>query len=210
VGWAAAAGYRNVFVNVHHPDKPAGLYGLFDINLNGAESNAERYQLDRNGDTWLSDAERDEDADGLSNTDENTRRVQRSWWVGCYGDETPYYLAYAGTDPADADSDGDGVRDGADDQDHDDVPNIMELSRIAASGLDDTETSKGECVLRKALQELFANQDPPVYHHDDAYGRVNPFSPCLPDAQSRTCNSTVSFQDQWAPFDDSVDWVSLN
>ena len=34
---------------------------------------------------------------------------------------------YAGTDLVDADTDGDGVRDGADDQDHDDIPNIMEL-----------------------------------------------------------------------------------
>ncbi len=32
------------------------------------------------------------------------------------------------------DTDGDGVRDGADDQDHDDIPNIAEMSRNAASG----------------------------------------------------------------------------
>ena len=47
----------------------------------------------------------------------------------CYTDETPYPIKYAGTEPDDADTDGDGVRDGADDQDHDDIPNIMELSR---------------------------------------------------------------------------------
>ena len=35
-------------------------------------------------------------------------------------------------EPRGADTDGDGVRDGADDQDHDDIPNIMELSRNAA------------------------------------------------------------------------------
>ena len=34
----------------------------------------------------------------------------------------------------DEDSDGDGVRDGADDQDHDDVPNVMECSRVRAVG----------------------------------------------------------------------------
>ena len=48
--------------------------------------------------------------------------------------EAPYPVAYAGTNLVDADTDGDGVRDGADDQDHDDIPNIMELSRNAASG----------------------------------------------------------------------------
>ena len=39
---------------------------------------------------------------------------------------------YAGTKPFDADSDGDGILDGADDQDFDDVPNVMELSRSMA------------------------------------------------------------------------------
>ena len=38
--------------------------------------------------------------------------------------ETPFHVTYAGTDIVDADSDGDGVRDGADDQDHDDIPNV--------------------------------------------------------------------------------------
>ena len=46
-----------------------------------------------------------------------------------YKAETAYPMVYDGVSPADADSDGDGVRDGADDQDHDDVPNYLELSR---------------------------------------------------------------------------------
>ena len=54
------------------------------------------------------------------------------WWKACYSDEAPYPIKYAGTEPFDADSDGDGVLDGADDQDFDDVPNIMELSRNMA------------------------------------------------------------------------------
>ena len=66
------------------------------------------------------------------------------WWTDCYTGETPYPIAYAGTDLADPDSDGDGVRDGADDQDHDDIPNIMELSRNMATGrpFDDPKTKK--------------------------------------------------------------------
>ena len=49
--------------------------------------------------------------------------------------EKPYYVGYPGTNLADGDTDGDGVRDGADDDDHDDIPNLMELSRNDASGL---------------------------------------------------------------------------
>ena len=48
--------------------------------------------------------------------------------------EPPYLITYAGIDLVDPDTDGDGVRDGADDQDHDDIPNVMELSRYEASG----------------------------------------------------------------------------
>jgi IPT/TIG domain-containing protein len=209
VNWASANGYRNIFINVHSGSKPAGLYGLFDINLNGTESAGELAYNDRNGDGFLSDDERDEDADGLTNYDENTGRLVPKWWDGCYSGEKGYYLHYAGTDPAAPDSDGDGVRDGADDQDHDDVPNVMELSRIAASGINDTEQNR-ECKLNKALADSFSGEDPPIYNHQAAYGRLNPFNPCLPDTSSRTCKRYVDFGSPWAPFDDSVDWVSLN
>ena len=82
----------------------------------------------------LSDDERDEDADGLTNYDEATAACTPGYWAACYTKEKPYPIAYAGTDLVDPDTDGDGVRDGADDQDHDDVPNLMELSRNAACG----------------------------------------------------------------------------
>ena len=54
------------------------------------------------------------------------------WWAACYSSEGAYPITYAGTSAYDADSDGDGILDGADDQDLDDVPNIMELSRNMA------------------------------------------------------------------------------
>ena len=122
-----------------------------------------------------------------------------------------------GTSLTDSDSDGDGVLDGADDADHDDLPNVMELSRIAAyndfgqypSEDGDDRENGAECKLDKILAELFGGQDPPVYHHPEAYGRVNPFNPCLP-ADSRTCNRYSGFDSTWAPFDQSVDWVALN
>ena len=80
----------------------------------------------------------------------------------CYNKETPFRIEYAGTDRIDPDSDGDRVRDGADDQDHDDVPNIVELSRNANTGRD------------------FDAKDQTVGNPDPAYGRVAPFNPCLP------------------------------
>ena len=56
--------------------------------------------------------------------------------------ERPYPIAYAGTQVDDADTDGDGVLDGADDQDHDDVPNLMELSRSRRRAMDDATGSR--------------------------------------------------------------------
>ena len=114
--------------------------------------------------------------------------------------EKPYYVEYAGTDLADADSDGDGVRDGADDKDHDDIPNLMELSRYAASHCFD-----GKSRVHARLDDL----DPKAPRHPDAYGRVNPFNPCLPAIWSRTC-TTHPNEDTGAPFDDSPNWWSLN
>ena len=95
----------------------------------------------------------DLDGDGYSPTTSATRTPTASqlrrghgpmtagWWAGVLhrrGARIP--IIYAGTEPFDADSDGDGVRDGADDQDYDDVPNVMELSRsmagdVAVAGL---------------------------------------------------------------------------
>ena len=81
--------------------------------------------------------------------------------------EKPFPIAYAGTDLVDPDTDGDGVRDGADDQDHDDVPNVMELSRNAASGrADHRRPATTRSTTRRAA--------------DPAQGAVNPFNPCLP------------------------------
>ena len=107
---------------------------------------------------------------------------------------------YKGTDLDDADTDGDGVRDGADDQDHDDIPNLMELSRFAASGLFD---GKRSCTPADGLPT------PPDTNHPDAYGRVNPFNPCLPYTARGACTNYVN-GDVGAPFDDSPNWYSLN
>ena len=102
-------------------------------------------------------------------------------------------MAYAGTNPVDADTDGDGVRDGADDQDHDDIPNVAELSRNAASG--------------HLIIHSCSDKDG-IKHAPDS-GRVNPFNPCLPNANARTCVRHPGLGVTPAPFDES-DYFVLN
>ena len=68
----------------------------------------------------LSDDERDFDGDGLANIYELRSHDFRPWEPGFPGAITPDWI--------DPDTDGDGVLDGQDDQDHDDISNIEELS----------------------------------------------------------------------------------
>ena len=135
----------------------------------------ERDYYDFRRDGFLNDAERDEDADGLTNWWETRGCMTPRYWNGLYDDETPYYLAYAGTALDDADTDGDGMLDGADDQDHDDVPNIMECTRSLAAG--GARLRRHRPTTRPAAHPL--------------EGFVNPFNPCLPHAWSRTCKRIV-------------------
>jgi hypothetical protein len=210
--WAAEEGYR---FGLSVPD-PATFGGyitrdLFDSNLDGTESPVEALFYDRDLSGFLSDDERDEDADGLLNFDEDRGRMRPDWWSSCYPFEKSFHITYSDTDIADPDTDGDGVRDGADDQDHDDVPNLMELSRIAASNphRDDRE-QLDDCRLAEFIEDHFEHVDPPHYWNQGSYGRVNPFNPCMPATDSRTCPRGVEFSNKWAPFDESPDWFALN
>lgn len=124
--------------------------------------------LDQADDGVLSDGERDADADGLGNWDEIRGRFTEAWWIAIYADpkESAYPpghgnfldnddlpLRNAHVDP---DIDGDGVLDGADDQDHDGLPNQFEIRR-PADWVDDA---------------IVAGTNPWAY--------VNPFNPCKP------------------------------
>ena len=144
----------------------------------------------------MSDDERDEDGDGLTNYDETGGPMSSAtWWSKCYttdgaypikyAGEKPYPIVYAGTEPDDRDSDGDKVRDGADDQDHDDVPNLMELSRNMAGNM----PLQGACGATGS------------YPGGPATTWVSPFNPCLPFDYSRTCPVAIPFGGAWAPFD---------
>jgi hypothetical protein len=86
--------------------------------------------LDLNGDGKLTDDERDADGDGLSNQVEYNFRGKIQWWTDAYPLEPPYTLArFYEPEPTVADTDGDGVLDGADDQDHDGFDNYTEMER---------------------------------------------------------------------------------
>ncbi len=139
--WADLAGYRNVMVyspvtglNAMSPHTLAS-YDIYDMNHSGSTAAYEMEYWDYDGDNYVSDDERDEDADGLTNFDETHGPASADWWEACYTNEGAFPIKFAGTKAFDADSDGDGVLDGADDQDFDDVPNIMELSRSLAGAV---------------------------------------------------------------------------
>ena len=136
--------------------------------------------LDHDGDGKLSDDERDVDADGLSNYDETHGRMHPGWWdayiqafaAGLPADVKYVESKYPGPDylvPSfvDADSDGDGIKDGADDQDHDGYTNAFEVDRP-----DDWFTTY--------VSTSHAGSNP--------LARVQPFNPCKP-VYSSMCHS---------------------
>lgn len=113
----------------------------------------DRLWSDRDGNGFLSDIERDADGDGIPNQDEGgiTPLPVQIDVAGFFADEyiegihdlinvvplygpLPYVHKVFGTDWLDADSDGDTIRDGADDQDHDGVANLDEMiTELAAT-----------------------------------------------------------------------------
>ena len=194
LNWAAGAGYASVgLANVGTVvGNGAGIaewwdarpsYDIRDMNrINGVEGDEVTY-YDHDGTGRLSDAERDEDADGLSNFDETRGCMNPKYWEATYEKEPVYYLNYSGTRLDDPDSDGDGVRDGADDQDNDDVPNVMECSRTLASDIPQDPRDEDEAPAFRPWK-----------------GFVQPFNPCVPHIKSRTCKTFIPADGGWTPF----------
>ena len=149
-------------------------------------------------DGWLDDGERDADGDNLTNWDEARGRMTPDWWEENYDGvndvkEKPYPVRYAGTEMADRDSDGDGVHDGLDDQDHDGLRNQWEVARPYDWRLTYVST------------EFDGMPDP------NPWARTNPFNPCKP-VYSKTCHTHPPFgyyeNEDWAgPY---PDWASAN
>jgi len=132
--------------------------------------------LDRDRDGRLTDDERDADGDGLGNVDE----IRVMMWEGHYpsGDECGYEYkpvlprVFLQVDYMNWDSDGDGVWDGNDDQDNDEVSNVDE---IRAAG---PPPWYAECENASPLPINGARDGSAVKRH--------PYNPCLP-YQSDTC-----------------------
>ncbi|MDX6696924.1 MAG: hypothetical protein QOE65_321 [Solirubrobacteraceae bacterium] len=138
--------------------------------------------LDIDGDGHLSDDERDADKDGLGNWVEANGPGVLAWWTTIYQDEKPYTTPYPELDWLDADTDGDGVLDGDDDQDHDDFSNIQETVGVRAG-----PSPLGFFGLRG----------------NDWW--IQPYNPCLPNYRSRTCAKHPPMPtDSYPPFDDKT------
>ena len=107
-----------------------------DTNPNGSDTLVapETAALDINKNGVITDDEKDADGDGLGNWIETAGPMKIDWWRAAFPTEVQYVggagaSTLAETSPVDPDSDGDGLLDGLDDQDHDGWTNIDELSR---------------------------------------------------------------------------------
>jgi len=133
--------------------------------------------LDLNHNGALTDDERDADGDGLSNIVEWHLGGLVSWWRDVMT-ETPYTLrAFTEPDATVADTDGDGITDGIDDQDNDGFSNYTEMQ-----------------LRRGTLGEAMG----------DTILYVHAYNPCLPNPHSLVCSRYVPFGTAaWKPFDDT-------
>ena len=175
-----------------------------DYDGNGAvsadESTLATWALDINGDGTLRDDERDADHDGLTNWDEVHGRMTQDWWDAAYSKqpkETRYLLTYGPVDLADADSDGDGRKDGGDDQDHDGFSNAWEVRRpmVTRPGATPTIPLADSWPLTYVSVKWPNNPNP--------WARTQPYNPCKP-IFSETCHAHPPF----SYYPDEEDWES--
>jgi hypothetical protein len=149
------------------------------------------WAIDMNSDGQLSDDERDADGDGLTNWDEAHGRMTPGWWVAKYDGtngpkETKYPVVdYPATLMDDPDSDGDGVPDGADDQDRDGLTNAFEVRRP-------------EDWVSTYVSETHDGMPTP-----NPWARVHPFNPCKPLWSAR-CHLHPPF----GAYPTTEDWAS--
>src|SRR5215213_6864886 len=157
------------------------------------------YDIWGDGAVWHDD-ERDADADGLSNWVESSGgNGHATWWASFFASEghgaaawpkpasdtapctTQYFGAfsqrpYQDLDMTDGDVDGDGLLDGEDDQDFDDVTNIVEIYEY----LNDLDGDGGLTCGTETYPSLGGQG-------------VNAFNPCAPNNASRTCDDYKPF-----------------
>jgi hypothetical protein len=163
------------------------------------------------GDTAWRDSERDADGDGLNNWLESVRGPSNNdWWRQYWADDSrfappietwkekayctlpgeykqrPGYFdqrPFENVDLADPDVDGDSLLDGEDDQDNDDVINIVELYETIKDV--DGNGQPTWCGYTAGLV--------PSINLGGFTAAVNPFNPCAPNMDSRSCDDFVPF-----------------
>jgi hypothetical protein len=169
--------------------------------------------IDMNGNGILTDDERDADNDGLGNWDEKYGRMTQTWWdkemngQGGKPKETRYPVAFPEVSMVDPDSDGDGVLDGADDQDHDGLTNAFEISRPWDWQYTYVSGHWAPFIHNGPADEDYQDADPPgpipVGVGPNFYARVQPYNPCKP-LWSKTCHLHPPF----GYYGDQEDWPS--
>jgi hypothetical protein len=131
----------------------------------------------------LSDDERDEDGDFLSNAQEVNLMMTGPAYIAALFNEPLYKNVYEGTDPLDWDTDGDQIADGMDDQDEDDFWNVEEIRRGTPSSVE-----------VQAADGIDAGTDPDLVGRDTTARTglwVDPYNPCLPAIYARHCPDGV-------------------
>jgi hypothetical protein len=128
----------------------------------------------------LSDDERDEDGDFLSNAQEANLFMTGPNYVAKLFKEPFFKNVYAGTDVLDRDTDGDNIVDGMDDQDHDDFWNVEEIKRGSESSVE--------------IKKPDGTDDDTLPDPSDAFDTgkrtglwVDPYNPCLPAIHANHC-----------------------
>ncbi|HEX8075260.1 MAG TPA: hypothetical protein VF545_09790 [Thermoleophilaceae bacterium] len=157
----------------------------------------------------LSDDERDADGDKLGNWDERYGRMVQKWWDARFDGsngrpvETAYVETFPGVSMVDPDSDGDGVLDGADDQDHDGLSNGFEVSRPWSWIY--TYVSSGHSGPAPEDYQNYVDGEPgplPVGVGPNPWARTQPYNPCKP-LFSKTCHLHPPF----GYYGQDEDWV---
>lgn len=155
------------------------------------------WYMDMDGDGTLSDDEKDADGDQLTNWDESHGKMTQTWWDKTYGkdpfNEKRYPLEFLQPEIDDPDTDGDTILDGNDDQDHDGLSNIFEVSRPpnwSTTYVSDTHNAPDP-----GTGNLPSGSNP--------WARVQPFNPCKP-VRSPKCHLHPPFD----YYGDDEDWSS--
>ena len=161
------------------------------------------YNQTAQADCFLSDDEKDVDGDGLSNyTEAHGPLMNQTWWSSFVSGAGSYPIDYQGTNWLDRDTDGDGIPDGADDQDHDGYTNIEESMPNADPTVDPS--------LQAGSSWTWPTANLPV-GVTDQHPNVDPFDPCLPNGASPACpRHPVAGQDGYAPYADGSPPASWN